>query len=121
MTAVVVAGVAVGSAGRKITDARIRLQVHAVYDALVFLLESVVFALVGLQLPLFVRDLGPRSHGWPLQALALAAALVPARLVWMRATVPYATPTRGYPAGPVARVMTAPKPGSANLGLSRRA
>ncbi|WP_034260933.1 Na+/H+ antiporter [Actinospica robiniae] len=106
VTAVVVAGVVVGSAGHKITDARIRLQVHAVYDALAFLLESVVFALVGLQLPLFVRDLGPGSHDWPLQALALSAALVAARLAWMRATVPHAAPTRGYPAGPVARVMT---------------
>jgi len=105
VTAVVVAGVVVGSAGHKITDARIRLQVHAVYDVVVFLLESAVFALIGLQLPALVRDLPPGSGWWPAQAAALAAALIIVRVMWMRPTVAYAGPTRTYPAWPVTRVM----------------
>jgi CPA1 family monovalent cation:H+ antiporter len=105
VTAVVVAGVVVGSAGYKVTDARIRLQVHSVYGVVVFLLESVVFALIGLQLPALVRDLPPGTGWWPLQALALAAALVVVRVAWMRPTVVRAEPTRGYPPWPVTRVM----------------
>jgi CPA1 family monovalent cation:H+ antiporter len=106
VTAVVVAGVVVGSAGHKVSDARIRLQIHAVYGVVVFLLESVVFALIGLQLPALVRDLPPGTGWWPLQAAALAAALIAVRASWMRPTAAYAGPTRGYPAWPVARVMT---------------
>ena len=105
VTAVVVAGVVVGSAGHRITDARIRLQVHAVYGVIVFLLESVVFALIGLQLPTFVRDLPPGTTWWPLEAVALAAALIVVRVLWMRPTVALAAPTRGYPAWPLTRVM----------------
>ncbi|HET9170771.1 MAG TPA: Na+/H+ antiporter [Actinospica sp.] len=105
VTAVVVAGVVVGSAGHKITDARIRLQVHAVYNVVVFLLESVVFALIGLGLPTLVRDLPAGSRWWPVQAAVLAAALIAVRVAWMRPTVTRAGPTRGHPAWPVTRVM----------------
>jgi Na+/H+ antiporter len=105
VTAVVVAGVVVGNAGHKVTDARIRLQIHAVYGVVTFLLESVVFALIGLQLPALVRDLPPGSRWWPVQAAALAAALIVVRVAWMRPTVRWAGPTRAYPAWPVTRVM----------------
>jgi CPA1 family monovalent cation:H+ antiporter len=106
VTAVVVAGVVVGSAGHRVTDARSRLQTHAVYDVLVFLLESVVFALIGLQLPALVRDLPPGTGWWPIQAAALAATLIAVRVAWMRPTAALAGPTRGYPAWPVTRVLT---------------
>jgi CPA1 family monovalent cation:H+ antiporter len=112
VTAVVVAGVIVGSAGHKVgsaghkvTDARIRTQVHAVYSVVVFLFESVVFALIGLQLPTLVRDLPAGDEWWALQALVLAAALVVVRVAWMRPTVAVAGPTRAYPTWPVTWVM----------------
>jgi CPA1 family monovalent cation:H+ antiporter len=105
VTAVVVAGVVVGSAGHKVSDARIRLQINAVYAVVVFLLESVVFALIGLQLPTLVRDLPPGTGWWPLQAAALAAALIIVRIGWMRPTVARAGPTRTHPSWPVTRVM----------------
>ncbi|WP_307846144.1 Na+/H+ antiporter [Actinospica durhamensis] len=105
VTAVVVAGVVLGSTGHKITDARTRLQVGAVYDVVVFLLESVVFALIGLQLPALVRDLPVGSGWWPLQAGALAVALIGIRFIWVRPTVSRAAPTRAYPAWPLTRVL----------------
>lgn len=83
VTAVIVAGVITGNTGHKLTNAAIRVQVDAVYATLVFLLESVVFALIGLQLPTLVRDLAPGERGWPLSVLAVAATVVAVRLVWI--------------------------------------
>lgn len=81
VTAVVVAGVALGSTGHKLTNATIRLQVHAVYGTVVFLLESVVFALIGLELPALVRQLNSDERGWPLGVLAVAATVIAVRLL----------------------------------------
>jgi CPA1 family monovalent cation:H+ antiporter len=55
VTSVVVAGVVLGGRGAKLTNARIRLQLHAVYGTVVFLLESVVFSLIGLAPLIAVR------------------------------------------------------------------
>ncbi|MEV6395460.1 Na+/H+ antiporter [Streptomyces sp. NPDC051907] len=83
VTSVVVAGVILGGRGDRLTDARIRLQLHAVYGTVVFLLESVVFSLIGLALPTLIREL-PEGYGlWPLHALAVAATLVAVRMVWL--------------------------------------
>ncbi|MFG2821483.1 Na+/H+ antiporter [Kitasatospora sp. NPDC048365] len=81
VTAVVVAGVLLGRSGHRLTDAHIRLQVGAVYAVVVFLLESVVFSIVGLELPTLVRDLPAGTGWWPLQALALAAVLIAVRVL----------------------------------------
>ena len=51
VTAVIVAGLVVGTRRTRITTAATRLQVHAVYQTVIFLLESVVFSLIGLELP----------------------------------------------------------------------
>ncbi|MFD4322934.1 cation:proton antiporter, partial [Streptomyces sp. NPDC058548] len=83
VTSVVVAGVVLGGRGDRLTDARIRLQLHAVYGTVVFLLESVVFSLIGLALPTLIREL-PEGYGlWPLHALAVAATLIAVRMVWL--------------------------------------
>src|SRR5437016_4242253 len=50
ITAVVVASVILAGQATRLTNAQIRLQLHAVYDTVIFLLESVVFSLIGLQL-----------------------------------------------------------------------
>ncbi|GHI85971.1 hypothetical protein Sxan_33350 [Streptomyces xanthophaeus] len=47
----VVAGVVLAGQADPFTNARIRIQLHAVNGAVVFLLESVVFSLIGLTLP----------------------------------------------------------------------
>jgi Na+/H+ antiporter len=83
VTAVVVAGVVLGGQTQRLTNAPIRLQVHAVYGTVVFLLESVVFALIGLELPSLIHDLGAEGHTWPLQALAVAGTLLTVRMLWV--------------------------------------
>jgi CPA1 family monovalent cation:H+ antiporter len=79
----VVAGVVLGGRGDRLTNARIRLQLHAVYGTVVFLLESVVFSLIGLALPAQVRTLADGDRAWPLYALAVAGTLVAVRLLWV--------------------------------------
>jgi CPA1 family monovalent cation:H+ antiporter len=83
VTAVVVASVILGTQAGRLTTARIRLQLGAVFDTVVFLLESVVFSLIGLQLPALVRRLSESEAGWPLHALAIAATLLVVRALWV--------------------------------------
>jgi len=83
VTSVVVAGVVLGGRGDRLTNARIRLQLHAVYGTVVFLLESVVFSLIGLALPSQVQALADGDRAWPLYALAVAATLIAVRLLWV--------------------------------------
>ncbi|MCH5674628.1 Na+/H+ antiporter [Streptomyces gilvus] len=83
VTSVVVAGVVLGGRGERLTNARIRLQLHAVYGTVVFLLESVVFSLIGLALPAQVQALSDRDRSWPLYALAVAGTLIAVRLLWL--------------------------------------
>jgi monovalent cation/hydrogen antiporter len=80
VTAVVVASLILGTQASRLTTARIRLQLGAVYQTVVFLLESVVFSLIGLQLPALVRRLSGTEQQWPLPALAIAATLVVVRV-----------------------------------------
>ncbi|MFE4869968.1 Na+/H+ antiporter [Streptomyces sp. NPDC056682] len=83
VTSVVVAGVLLGGRSDRLTSARIRLQLDAVYGTVVFLLESVVFSLIGLSLPGLIRELGDGARLWPLYALALAATLIAVRMLWV--------------------------------------
>jgi Na+/H+ antiporter len=83
VTAVVVAGIVLGRRPTRLTAARARLQAGAVYAVVVFLLESVVFSLIGLQLPRLISRLsGPdRSFWWP--ALAVIVVVIGTRVVWL--------------------------------------
>lgn len=83
VTAVVVASVVLGTQATRLTTSHIRLQLGAVYETVVFLLESVVFGLIGLQLPALVRQLAGVDAKWPLYALAIAATLILVRLLWV--------------------------------------
>ncbi|MGA5824316.1 Na+/H+ antiporter [Kitasatospora sp. NPDC094028] len=106
VTAVVVAGVLLGRSGHRLTDAHSRLQLHAVYAVVVFLLESVVFSIVGLELPTLVRALPAGTGWWPLQALALAAVLIAVRVLWTLPLTRAVKPTRGRLSWRVAGVVT---------------
>lgn len=83
VTSVVVTGVAVGWLGTRLTSARNRLQLAAVTGTVVFLLESVVFSLIGLQLPGLVHDLDRPVLQWLLPALAVTATVVVLRALWV--------------------------------------
>ena len=79
---VIVAGLAIGARRDRITTAQTRLQLHSVYQTVIFLLESVVFSLIGLQLPTLIRALS-RTEAWPAEALAVTATLIAIRMVWV--------------------------------------
>jgi Na+/H+ antiporter len=83
VTAVVVASVILGTLADRVTTARVRLQLGAVYATVVFLLESVVFGLIGLQLPALVKGLNGSHAQWLWEALAIAVTLIVVRLLWV--------------------------------------
>ena len=80
--AVIVTGLVTGARQPRITTAQIRLQLHSVYQTVIFGLETVVFSLIGLQLPALIRNLG-QAGTWPAAALAVAATLIAVRVVWV--------------------------------------
>ena len=82
VTSVIVAGLVVGARRTQITTPATRLQVDAVYLTVIFLLESVVFALIGLELPTLVRDLSSPGP-WLLTGLAITATLLVTRVLWV--------------------------------------
>jgi Na+/H+ antiporter len=83
ITAVVVASVVLAGRALRLTNAEIRLQLHAVYDTVVFILESVVFILIGLQLPTLIGVEGFDDWTWVAEALAIAATLLAVRMLWV--------------------------------------
>ncbi len=83
VTAVVVAAVALGALRPRLTSPRTRLQLAAVYPTVIFLLESVVFSLIGLQLPGLVRRLSAAGEAWVPAAVAISATLLVVRVAWV--------------------------------------
>jgi len=74
----------------QLTTAVMRLQGVAVWEILTFLLNAVLFLLVGLQLPGILDDIsGPSTGELVLWAGLVSAVVIVVRLVWVSA-VPYA-------------------------------
>ncbi len=81
VTAVVVASVLLGGLASRLTSPATRLQLTAVHHTVVFVLESVVFALIGLQLPSLIRG---ESAWWLIGgALLITATLLIMRVAWV--------------------------------------
>lgn len=80
--AVIVAGLLVGSRQTRISTAQTRLQVNSVFRTVIFVLETVVFSLIGLELPGLIGQL-PQPGRWPLAALAVAGTVLFVRIVWV--------------------------------------
>jgi CPA1 family monovalent cation:H+ antiporter len=81
--AVVVAGLLQGRAVPHIWKAETRVEGEAVWQTLVFLLNALVFVLIGLQLPMILRGL---DRPWPAVVdgiFAAFSAMVVVRMVWM--------------------------------------
>ncbi|HEU4424891.1 MAG TPA: Na+/H+ antiporter [Pilimelia sp.] len=83
VTAVVVASVILGGLSPRLTNPAIRLQLHAVYGTVVFLLESIVFSLIGLALPGLIENLQGSLAALPWQVLAITATLLAVRALWV--------------------------------------
>ena len=87
--ATVAAGVFMGIRGPQILSARTRLQGFFVWDILDFVVNAILFVLIGLQLRAVVDALSGYSAGALAgYALAVAGVVVGTRLVWLF-TVPY--------------------------------
>ncbi len=83
VTAVVVASVILAGQVTRLTNAQIRLHLHAVYGTVVFLLESVVFSLIGLQLPALIRAVSDHTWRWTVEAAIISMTLLAVRAVWV--------------------------------------
>ncbi|MDB5298109.1 MAG: Na+/H+ antiporter [Phycisphaerales bacterium] len=82
--AAVTAGVYVGRRVPQITGSSTRLRLYAVWDTLEFVLNGLVFILIGLQIPEVVRGLG--GYSWPAligYSAAVSAAAIVVRLLWV--------------------------------------
>jgi CPA1 family monovalent cation:H+ antiporter len=78
--AVVTTGLYLGRVGPRLVSAETRLQAGAMWDMIVFLLEGLIFVLIGLYLPSSVEAL--RNH--PLSTLLADAAIISAVVVLVR-------------------------------------
>jgi CPA1 family monovalent cation:H+ antiporter len=85
--AAVSTGIYVGLRAPEISSARQRLSGYALWDVLQFLLNALLFVLIGLQLPSILDGLAGRSAATLLgQAAAVSAGVIGARLIWSNTT-----------------------------------
>ncbi len=88
--AAVTVGIYMGWHTPELTTAVMRLQGVSVWEILTFLLNAILFLLIGLQLPGIIEDLEGESAGQLLGWSALvAAAVIGVRLLWVL-TTPFA-------------------------------
>jgi CPA1 family monovalent cation:H+ antiporter len=82
--AAVTTGVVVGWKAPRISTASMRLQGYAVWETLVFLLNALLFVLIGLQLPLILDGLEDEPVGELIGiAAAVAAVVIVSRILWV--------------------------------------
>jgi Na+/H+ antiporter len=82
--AVVIAGMVYGWHAPRILRGRMRLQALPVWETVVFILNGVLFMLIGLELPLVVRSLPPSSMAQTARlAVLVLAGIVLVRFAWM--------------------------------------
>jgi CPA1 family monovalent cation:H+ antiporter len=86
--AAVTTGILVGWKAPRISTASMRLQGYAVWETLVFLLNALLFVLIGLQLPLILDKLAGQSAMTLVgQALAISVTVTLTRLAWLNSVV----------------------------------
>ena len=83
VTAVVVTGVVLGVLAPRVSSPLSRLHAAAVQGTIVFVLESVVFFLIGLALPGLVHRLSAAGQPWLPVAFATTAVLLLVRIAWV--------------------------------------
>jgi monovalent cation/hydrogen antiporter len=82
--AVVIAGMVYGWHAPKVLRGRMRLQALPVWETVVFVLNGVLFMLIGLELPVVVRSLPPELTAQaPKLALLVLLTITLVRFLWM--------------------------------------
>src|SRR5437667_8004023 len=82
--AVVIAGIVYGWHAPQILRGRMRLQALPVWETVAFVLNGVLFMLIGLELPVVVRSLPPSSTTQAAKlAVLVLAAIVLVRFFWL--------------------------------------
>jgi monovalent cation/hydrogen antiporter len=82
--AVVTMGLYFGRRGPRVLTAETRLQGTAMWEMLSFLLEGLIFILIGLQLPQVIHALQPGALGRLLAVSAvIVAAMIASRIFWI--------------------------------------
>src|SRR5204863_6598166 len=82
--AAVACGLYLGRQAPRIMDAETRVQGRAVWETLVFLLNGLVFILIGLQLPRIIGELGARPPMLLVElAVLVCLAVVLIRFAWV--------------------------------------
>ncbi|MBX2900472.1 MAG: Na+/H+ antiporter [Cyclobacteriaceae bacterium] len=82
--AVVAAGLFLSPRSSEIFSNRTRLQATAVWDTMIFILNGLIFILIGLQLPMIFENLGKFSMGTLLLYGTLVSAVtIVARILWV--------------------------------------
>src|SRR5881398_3470951 len=82
--AVVIAGIYYGWRAPRILSGRMRLQALPVWEMVTFILNGILFMLVGLQLPQVIHALAPGTATRVAQlAIVFVAVIVLVRFVWM--------------------------------------
>ena len=86
--AAVTVGIVLGWKAPEISTASMRLQGYAVWEILVFVLNALLFVLIGLQLPLILDGLAGQPPGELLWwCVAISLVVIVTRLVWGQTVV----------------------------------
>ncbi|GAB3716149.1 Na+/H+ antiporter [Spirosoma flavus] len=82
--AVVSAGLLITRRAPEVLSPQARLESRAIWDTLIFLLEGMVFILIGLQLPAIVADLrGYTTEELVLYSVVISAVTILIRILWV--------------------------------------
>jgi len=82
--AVVTVGLYLGRKSTTFLSAQTRIQTFSMWETVTFVLEGLVFILIGLELPLVLAALREHSIGWlTAVALAVAGTAIVVRMLWV--------------------------------------
>jgi monovalent cation/hydrogen antiporter len=82
--AVVSTGLFIGWESPEVLRSDIRLQAQAVWEMIIYLLNGIVFVLIGLQLPGILRSMAEHWWPWPFfQAIVINLVCIVVRLAWI--------------------------------------
>jgi Na+/H+ antiporter len=82
--AVVSTGLYLGRQGPRIVSARTRIQAAGMWEILVFILEGLIFILIGLELPVVLKSIGNHSFlSTAYYTVIISIVLIAIRLAWI--------------------------------------